>query len=91
VLLEIHNRERHIATLKDELARSPHRLQVKDGELEKLKQAIIGSMGKFQELVYADVPLARQALRAKLENLLPSASVTLVPRKGLEPPQCCHR
>jgi hypothetical protein len=58
VLLEIHNREHHIATLKDELARSPHCMQVKDGELEKLKQAIIGRMGKFQELVYADVPLA---------------------------------
>jgi hypothetical protein len=116
VLLEIHNREQHIATLKDELARSPHRLQVKDGELERLKAAIIGRMGKFQELVYADVPLARQALRkllsrpikctpvirngkkdyqvrgeAKLENLLAGASVGLVPRKGLEPPQCCHR
>jgi hypothetical protein len=75
-------------------------MQVEDGELEKLKQAIIGRMGKFQELVYADVPLARQALRkllagpikctpvvrdgrrdyairgeAKLENLLPGASV----------------
>jgi hypothetical protein len=116
VLLEIHNREQGIESLKDELARSPHPMQVKDGELEKLKQAIIGRMGRFQELVYADVPLARQALRkllagpikctpvvrdgrrgcairgeAKLENLLPGASVTLVPRKGLEPPQCCHR
>jgi len=104
VLFEIHNREHHIARLKDELARSPHRMQVEDGELEKLKQAIIGRMGKFHGLVYADVPLARQALRkllagpikctpavrdgrrdyairgeAKLENLLPGASVTLVP------------
>ena len=116
LLAEIEKREQGITNLQDELARSPHRLQVKDGELERLKAAIIARLGKFQELMHADVPLARQALRkllvgsikctpvvrhgrrdyairgeTKLEGLLPGASVTLVPRKGLEPPQCCHR
>jgi hypothetical protein len=116
LLAEIHKRDQGIATLKDELARSPHRLQIKTGELESLKAAIIGRMAKFQDLMQADVPLARQGLRkllggpikctpvirngrrdyairgeAKLGALLPTASVTLVPRKGLEPPQCCHR
>jgi hypothetical protein len=116
VLLEIHNREHYIATLKDDLARSPHRLQANGKELEGLKAAIISRMGKFQDLIHADVPLARQALRkllagpikctpvirdgrrdyviqgeAKPGVLLTSARETLVPRKGLEPPQCCHR
>jgi hypothetical protein len=116
LLAEIHKREQGIAALKDELARSPHRLQTNGKELESLKAAIISRMGKFQDLMHADVPLARQALRkllvgpikctpvirdgrrdytirgeTKLGALLPTARVTLVPRKGLEPPQCCHR
>jgi hypothetical protein len=115
-LAEIHKREQGITALKNELARSPHRLETNGKELESLKAAIISRMGKFQDLMHADVPLARQALRkllvgpikctpvirdgrrdytirgeTKLGALLPTASVTLVPRKGLEPPQCCHR
>ena len=102
--------------MEEDLARSPHRLEVNAVELERLKAAIIGRMGKFQDLMHADIPLARQALRkllvgyikctpiirdgrrdyairgeTKLGALLPTVSVTLVPRKGLEPPQCCHR
>ena len=116
VLAEIHKRDQRIEARQEELTRSPHRLEVNDKELDSLKAAIISRMGKFQELMHADVPLARQALRkllvgpikctpvvrdgrrdyairgeTKLGALLPAASVTLVPRKGLEPPQCCHR
>jgi hypothetical protein len=61
LLAQIHKREQGTAAIKDELARSPHRLQTNGKELESLKAAIISRMGKFQDLMHADVPLARQS------------------------------
>jgi hypothetical protein len=57
----IHKREQGTAAIKDELAPSPHRLQTNGKELESLKAAIISRMGKFQDLMHADVALARQS------------------------------
>jgi hypothetical protein len=50
LLAQIHKREQGTAAIKDELARSPHRLQTNGKELESLKAAIISRMGKFQDL-----------------------------------------
>lgn len=61
----------------------------------------------WQKVLAGEVPLARQALKALLARsvsfdgrvlqgalktgALLGRIVSLVPRKGLEPPQCCHR
>src|SRR5688500_11286857 len=51
LLAQIHKREQGTTAIKDELARSPHRLQTNGKELESLKAAIISRMGKFQDLM----------------------------------------
>jgi hypothetical protein len=65
LLAQIHKREQGTAAIKDELARSPHRLQTNGKELESLKAAIISRMGKFQDLMHADVPLPVNPGRAQ--------------------------
>jgi site-specific DNA recombinase len=119
LLAEIERREHAIATLKADLARSPHRLRDAGKNMDGLKASMLDRIGKFRELMRdrRNAPLARQALRKLLDGpirctpvvrkdgrrgyairgetrlgaLLSGACVTLVPRKGLEPPQCCHR
>ncbi len=116
LLADLNSREQRIAALETELARSPHRLEFDSTELASLRARMTDRIGKFQDLLHANVSLGRQALRkllngpikcvpvvqdgrkhyaihgeTKLGSLLVPERVTLVPRKGLEPPQCCHR
>ena len=78
----------------------------------RLRKLLRQRLGEFDDLIRADVPLARQALRKLLDGpitfepaaegylfrgrtkvgaLISKAYIGMVPRKGLEPPQCCHR
>ncbi len=116
LLADLQNRDHRIAALESELARSPHRLEFDTKDLERLRARMTDRIGKFHDLLHANVSLARQVLRkllvgpikcvpvvqdgrkryailgeTRLGPLLVPERVTLVPRKGLEPPQCCHR
>ncbi len=107
-----------IAALDSEVAALALRLadcgKVVPLELDRarLRKALRQRLNEFDDLIYSDIPLARQALRKLLDGpitfeaapegyllkgrtrigaLLPKGYIEMVPRKGLEPPQCCHR
>jgi len=82
-LAEIQRHEAALETLKSDLDRSPHRVEIDRAELGKLKQEMVERMGKFRELMQdrRNTPLARQALRKLLVGPIKCVPVEIAGRK----------
>jgi site-specific DNA recombinase len=81
VLEEIHTREQRIAVLEEEqgqllAAREPNEL-----DMRNVRKALEQRVGKFKDLLYDHVPLARQALRKLFADPLQMDPVVINGRK----------
>ncbi len=68
IMKEIGKREKRIQFLESEMARYSIPSQVDDLQLRRLKKKAVEKMKKFNDLMYSDVPKARQALRKLLKD-----------------------
>jgi hypothetical protein len=96
--------QRHAASLKPAARDEPDRPRLRKALRTKLLEfdALIAAdvpLARQALRKLLDGPISFEATsegyvlkgRTKLGALFPTGYISLVPRKGLEPPQCCHR